>query len=96
MEEQRRPLGPKIKRLISVKMAKDAIPDGGGFADGVKFLSNKESIVAGARIATEWAKAALDAVRQAAEPNPWKMASDEDIAAHILERIEKKRKGEPR
>jgi hypothetical protein len=81
-------LGPNVKRLISIKMAKDAIPDGGGFADGVKFLSSKESIVAGVRAATEWVKAALIAVRQATEPNPWKSASDEEIAGHIIERIE--------
>jgi hypothetical protein len=83
-------LGPHVKRLLSYKMAKDAIPDGGGFADGVKFLSSKESIVAGFQSATEWIKAALLAVRQAGEPNPWKDATDEEIAAHIIERLEKR------
>lgn len=31
-------IGPNLKKLIIRKMSKDAIPDGGGFADGIDFL----------------------------------------------------------
>ena len=30
------PVGQNVKRLISMLMAKEAIPDGGGFKDGVR------------------------------------------------------------
>jgi hypothetical protein len=84
-------LGPNAKRLFAHKMAHDAIPKSGGFADGIKFLSTKESIVSGARKAAEWTTQAIDAVRDAAEPNPWKDADDEEIAREILRRIDAKK-----
>lgn len=34
-------------KLMVYKMSHDAIPEGGGLADGIKFLSSKESITAG-------------------------------------------------
>jgi len=80
-------LGQNAKKLIAHKMSVDAIPAGGGLADGLKFLSNKESIVSGARLATEWVAAAIDAIRGAADPNPWKFSTDEEIAGHILNQI---------
>jgi hypothetical protein len=83
-----RPLGPNAKKLIAHKMSVDAIPSGGGFADGVKFLSSKESILTGVRNATRWVAEAIDAVRQASEPNPWKASTDEEIAGEILRRVE--------
>lgn len=87
----KRPLTPNLKRLICLKMSRDAIPDGGGLADGVKFLSSKESIAGGWKKAVEWVDAAILAVRNAAEPNQFKNATDEEIAAVIVEKIERKR-----
>ena len=87
-------LGPNVRKLWAIKMATDAIPANGGLVDGLKFLSSKESIASGAKAASEWTQAALLAVRQAAEPNPWKNATDEEIAAEILRKIEQK-KGKP-
>lgn len=84
--------GPNVNKLIASKMSRDAIPPGGGFADGIKFLSSKQAIVAGAKRATEWVDAAIRAVREAAEPNPWKNATDEEIAAEILRGIEARSK----
>jgi hypothetical protein len=84
--------GPNVKKLIVAKMSTDAVPKGGGLQDAINFLSTKESIIAGARKATEWVEAAILAVRAAAEPNPWKDASDEDIAAEILKGVEARRK----
>ena len=83
-------IGPNVRRLWAMKMAKDAIPIGGGFEDGIRFLSNKELVADGARRASDWVKAALKAVREAADPNPWRDADDEIIAAELVRRIEEK------
>lgn len=85
--------GPNVKRLISQKMAADAVPAGGGLASAIKFLSSKESIVAGARAATKWVEEAIQIVRLAAEPNPWKTANDEEIAAELLRGIAARKRG---
>jgi hypothetical protein len=69
-------------------MSMDAIPLGGNFGDGLRFLQNAEAITASARAATEWVGSAIRAVREAAEPNPWKTADDETIAGEIVRRIE--------
>jgi len=86
-----RSLTPNVKHLIFLKMGRDAIPDGGGFADGVKFLSSKEAIKNGWKKAVEWVDAAILAVRQAAEPNQFKNATDEEIATVLVEKIKRKR-----
>lgn len=91
MTEPRR-LGPNARKLIAHKMSIDAIPQGGGLAAGIKFLSSKTAILAGAREATNWTATVIDLVRAAAEPNPWKDAGDEEIAAELLRRIDAKRK----
>jgi hypothetical protein len=82
--------GPNVRKLLIVKMSRDAIPDGGGLADGIEFFANlgkRKRIMAGAE---EWVRQAIAVVRQAAEPNPWKVASDEEIAAELLRRIEER------
>lgn len=91
-EWNKRPLGPNAKKLIAHKMSIDAIPAGGGFEAGIRFLSSKESILSGARHATQWVLAAIDAVRGAAEPNQWKSASDEEIAGELLLKIDERKK----
>jgi hypothetical protein len=83
-------IGPNVKRLWAMKMAKDAIPSDGGLADGLKFLSSREPIAEGARRASEFVEQALRAVRCAAEPNEWKHATDEEIAGELLRRIEER------
>ena len=90
-EAPTRPLGHNAKRLIAIKMARNAIPDGGGFEDGLRFLSNKDLIVASAKEAAKWVADAIDAVRAAAEPNPFKSATDEEIAGEILHKIESRK-----
>jgi hypothetical protein len=89
--EKSTPLGPNVKKLIAHKMAFDAVPAGSGIDSALKFLTSKNSISAGWVLASRWVKAALDAVRQAAEPNPWKNSSDEEIAAELLQRMEKRK-----
>lgn len=85
-------MGPNVKRLIAEKMATDAIPPNGGLADALSFLSSKESIASGARKATDFVRLAILAVRNAAEPNPWKNRDDEAIAGELLRRIDARRK----
>lgn len=84
-----RPTGPNVKKLIIRRMAQQAIPPAGGFADGLAFLANKERLLAGAREATEYVFAALDAVKAAPGST---YTDDEVIAAEILQAIEAKRK----
>ena len=86
-------MGPNVKKLISQRMAVIAIPSGGGLADGIKFLSSKESIVSGAKEAVKWVADAISAIRGAGEPNPWKAATDEEIAAEVLRKIAAKKSG---
>ena len=85
-----RPLGPNMKKLIAHKMSRDAIPDGGGFTEGLRFLMTPGAMSRGWKEAVEWCDAAIVAVRQAAEPNPWKNASEEDIAAELVRRIDER------
>ena len=81
-----------FKKLVIRKMALDAVPRGGSIVDGIKFLSDKERIAKAARESTLWVEGAIKSVREAAEPNPFKDSSDEEIAAEILKRIEAREK----
>lgn len=82
-------MGPYVKRLIIHKMSHDAIPDGGGIADGLKFLSDKTAISNGAKAAKEWVEEAIRAVKSA--PNNRFGDDDEAIAGEILRQIEAKK-----
>ncbi len=84
--------GPNVKRLIAQKMATDAIPKGGGLKAGIEFLLKPDAVIAAVKEAKEWVALAIQAVRDAADPNPWSSASDEMIAGEILRQIEEKRK----
>jgi hypothetical protein len=82
------PIGPNVRRLMAIHMSIDAVPSNGGMLDAIKFLSSKESLLTGARNAQEWVKSAINAVRQAGEPNPWKNSDDESIAGEILRKVD--------
>lgn len=82
---------PNVKKLIIYKMSLDAIPKGGGVTDGVKFLSNKNLMSKTLQSADRWTKDILLAVRQAGEPNRFKNATDEEIAAEILQKIKEQK-----
>jgi hypothetical protein len=83
-------IGPNLLKLILRKVSADAIPAGctNGLAAGVKFLSNKDAIRTAFRTAERWVRGAVQLVREAAEPNPWKNASDEEIAAELMKQFE--------
>lgn len=84
-------IGPNQKQLIINRMVTKAIPPGGGFEAGLRFLSSNETIKACAKEAIEFVKNAIIAVRQAAEPNPWKQSSDEQIAGELVRLVEEKK-----
>jgi hypothetical protein len=77
-------MGPNVKKLIAHKMALDAIPPGGGVADGASFLLSGK-LGESAKAAAEWVKQAI-AVIKAAPDNPYG-DDDEAIAAEILRRV---------
>ena len=88
MTNASRPTGPNVRKLIAHKIARYAIPDKGGFSDGLKFLAQPDRVLAAAKAATAWVFAAIDAVK-AAPDNPFN--SDEAIAAEILRRLESRK-----
>ena len=79
-----RPQGPNVKKLIIRFIAKEAVPDGGGFVDALRVLADKERIVNAAKNATVLAFEAIDLVR-AAPDCEW--TTDEEIAQQIVEGI---------
>ena len=79
-----------VNWLIVRKMSVDAVPNGGGVKDAIKFLTTPGKISEGARIARQFVETAIKAVREAADPNPWRYSSDEDIAGEIRRQIEGK------
>ncbi len=85
-----RPIGPNMKKFVIRRMSVDAVPAGGGLNSAIEFLTKPGSIGLGFKSATEWCDAAIVAVRNAAEPNPWKDATEEEIAGELVRRIEAK------
>ena len=86
-----------VKLLMIAKMARDAIPAGGGFSAGMAFLTDPARIRDGATAAKKWVDEAIAAVRSASDPNPWREATDEDIAGEILRQMDERegRAGSP-
>ena len=78
-----------ISKLIVTKMAHDAIPNNGGLKDAVKFLSNRDIMLATAKNAKAFVQNAIAAIK-AAPDNPYGN-DDEAIAGAILAEIAKKR-----
>jgi len=87
-----KPQGPNIKRLICEKMSAIAVPPGGGLKDALQFLQSKDSIIAAAKEATRFVELAIQAVREAPQPNRFALADDEEIAGEILRQVHEKRK----
>jgi hypothetical protein len=85
--------GPNVARLIAHRMVAEAIPPGGGITDGVRFLTNREAVVRAQREAEAFARDAIAVVRTAADPNPWRDASDEAIAGEILRAADERKRG---
>jgi len=86
-------LEPNLNKLISRKIAKDAIADGSGVQAGMDFLTDPAQLTESFKKAVKWARGAIRAIREADDPNPWRKANDDTIAAEILKRIEERKKG---
>lgn len=84
-----RPQGPNVKKLIVRFMSVEAVPKNGGFADGIKYLTDPKGLTESARRCTEKTFAAIDAVK-AARDNPYG-TDDEVIAGVILDQIEQRK-----
>lgn len=82
-----------VKKLIALKMSRDAIPKNGTIKDGLDFLLDKNRLNNSCKEAKKWVKDAISVLRQAKEPNPYKNLSDDDIADFILKEVEKKKRG---
>jgi len=83
-----RKLGKNMKRLLAIKVSRDAIPNGGGFASGLEFLMNPERIKEVSLKSLEWCDQAIAAVKSAPD-NPY--GDDEEvIAGAILEKMGEK------
>lgn len=82
--------GPNVKKLICRKMAHLMVPDGAGFADGIRELAEQGNVGRRAQQATAWAEEAIAAVK-AAPDNPYG-DDDEAIAGEIVRQIEAQQK----
>ena len=87
-------MSPNVKRLICHKMSVDAVPPGGGIGDAMRFLTYPQAIQVDAVSATRWVELVIRAVQEAVEPNPWKNATDEEIAGMILEKTSERRQNQ--
>ena len=85
-------MGPNMRRLASVKVAKDTIPDGGSLVDGLKFLSDPKRLLEGMKAGLKFAEDSVKALREAAEPNPYRSMTDEQIAGAILAKVQEQKK----
>lgn len=86
-------VGPNVKKLVSKKAALIIVPVGSGSDSSAKVVSallDPKKIVTAMREAAAWVERAIQAVREAAEPNEWKDADDETIAAEIVREMEER------
>lgn len=79
----------KVK-LQNLVLSKLIIPDNGGIADAIGFLANLGKPESNALVKKAMAQTEeyILAVRNAAEPNPLKNSTDDEIAGEILKRID--------
>ena len=85
-------LGPNMWMLVVNAMSNDAIPKGGGIASGVEYLCGPERVKDSFKNACQFAREAVDTVRGAKGVNPFRNATDEDIAGEILRRLDELRR----
>ena len=77
-----------MKKFVIRRMSVMAVPAGGGLNSAIEFLTKPNGLADGFREAVAWCDSAITAVRGASDPNPWKNASEEEIAGELLRRIE--------
>jgi hypothetical protein len=82
---------PNVKRLIIHKMSVDAVPAGGGLATALDYMMKPGGLANGLKEARTWVMNAINAVRGASEPNPWKDADDETIATELMRKVDERK-----
>lgn len=85
MKNRNRKIGENVRKLASLKASRDAIPDGGGLADAIDFITDKQRFFESMKASVLWAFEAVDAVKSAPD-NPYG-DDDEKIAGGILDAI---------
>lgn len=79
--------GPNVNKLIAKKIATDMVPSKDSMQGTIQNLMKPGNLQSVARKADEWVTQAIEAVRLAVGPNPWRTATDEEIAEEILRTI---------
>lgn len=83
--------GPNVTKLIIRFVAREAIPPGGGLADGIEFFRNQERRKQVLEKAESGALAAIQLIK-AAPDNPYG-DNDEEVALALLTKIEERKMG---
>lgn len=84
-------LTPSVKRLLIEFMAKRQTDRCGADVGSIAADIVNGGLATTSKLAFDDLNAALDAVRHAAPPNPFKDSTDEEIASSILERLRERR-----
>lgn len=83
-----RKLGPQMTRFVVSRMSVDALNGTGrGIVAVVEFLQKPGSLADSARRSLEWCDQAIHSLRGAQEPNPFKTADEETIAAEVNRKL---------
>ena len=88
-------LTPNLKELVWHLMSLDAVPPGSknGLSSAVEFILTPGKMSESFRNSIIRARNICMAIRQAGEPNPWKDATDEEIAGEVMRKMKEKRNG---
>jgi hypothetical protein len=86
-------IGPNVRRLIAEKMAAEIIPPGtkDPFMAAMAAIASQDMGKRAASAMT-WTRAAIEEIRSARGPNPWRNSTDEEIAGIVLKAAEVNRK----
>ena len=84
-------MGQNFNKLVAHRASQIMVPPGGGIAAAVASITTPGKMAQATREAVQWVRTAISLVRTAAEPNPWRNASDEEIAGEILTKLEQKK-----
>ena len=84
-------LTPNVKQLVILKMSLDAVPPDGGMKSVIDFLLKPNAMKKSFQDAVKFWQEAFVLLRNAKDPNPYKQASDEEIATELMRLIKEKK-----
>ncbi len=88
MTDSERKLGPNMKRLLSMFIARIAVPPGGGFASAITLFTEQGKHQRVAREALSQMDIAITAMRAA--PDKYYSDDEEEIAGIILAKLDER------